>query len=108
MSEVQYVQPQSAETRIGRWRTEILGYYQTMKEFNNMDPSDVFRSLSQFTARASEMRATISEHETKQQSSFRIKVIDPFIEECDRQFKVHSRTLSNEEMIARLSGGRHA
>lgn len=108
MEEVSYVTPKPPETRIERWRTEILGYYKVMKEFNAMDPSDIFRNLSQFTARASEMRATISEHETKQQSSFRIKVIDPFIDECDRQFKVHSRTLSHEEMIARLAGGRHA
>lgn len=71
-----------------------------------MDPSDVFRNLAQFTARASEMRATIAEHETRQEAAFRIKVIDPFIEECDRQFKFHSRILSNEEMIAKLSGGR--
>ena len=71
-----------------------------------MDPSEIFQNLSQFTARASEMRAMIAEHETRQEGAFRIKVIDPFIDECDRQFKVHSRALATEEMIAKLSGGR--
>ena len=111
MAEVEYVPRKTSgasEETLTRWRTEIFGYYVAMKEFNNMDPSDLFRNLSQFTARASEMRARIALHENKVQSSFRIKIIDPFIEECERQFKIHSRILSNEEMIARLAGGRHA
>lgn len=98
--------PMEVTPRRQKWKTEILSYYQVMKEFNNMDPSDTFRSLSQFTARASEMRAIIAEHESRTEAAFRIKVIDPFIEECDRQFKIHSRILSNEEMIAKLAGGR--
>lgn len=93
-------------SRVEAWRTEISENYQIMKVFNDMDPSDVFRMLSQFSARASEIRSIIGEQESRKEASFRIRVIDPFIEECDRQFKIHSRTLATDEMNARLAGGR--
>lgn len=96
----------TSRTNVQVWREEIFGYYEVMKTFNDMDPSDVFRSLSAYSARASEIRAHIGEKESRTEAAFRIRVIDPFLEECDRQFKIHSRTLATDEMMARLAGGR--
>ncbi len=88
------------------WKTEIAESYVTMQEFNTMDPVSVFQNLSQFSARASEMRSRIGTTASKDWQNFRIRIIDPFIEECDRQFKLHSRITAIQEMDARLAGGR--
>lgn len=90
------------------WKKEIGTYYTVMKMMIDMDPTEVFQTLSQFSARASEMRSQISRQETREQSNFRLRVLDPFIEECDRQFKIHSRIQAIREMDARLAGGQFA
>lgn len=88
------------------WRAEIADFYSTMRVFNDADPTEVFMQLSQFSGRASEIRSKLTEHEGRREANFRIKVIDPFIEECDRQFKIHSRLQAIREMDAKLAGGR--
>lgn len=93
---------------LASWGTEIAKSYGTMQEFIFMDPTDVFRHLSQFSARASEMRSQIGITEGRKEAQFRIKIIDPFIEECERQFKLHSRIQAIREMDARLAGGAFA
>ena len=93
---------------ISGWKTEIAGYYETMQEFIYTDAITVFQNLSQFSARASEMRSLISFSPGREETSFRTKIIDPFIEECDRQFKIHSRIQAINEMDAKLAGGRFA
>lgn len=90
------------------WKKEIAAYYQTMFNFINMDSIEVFQQLSQFSARASEMRSRIPANAARDENNFRIKIIDPFIEECDRQFKLHSRIQAIMEMEARMSGGPRA
>lgn len=90
------------------WRQEIAEYYVTMKDFTDTDPVSVFQNLSQFSARASEMRSYITAKDGREEANFRTRVIDPFIEECDRQFKLHSRIQAINEMDARLAGGRYA
>lgn len=93
---------------IEAWKKEIAGYYSTMYDFIDTDAIKVFQDLSQFSARASEMRSRIGATASKDWQNFRIRVIDPFIEECDRQFKLHSRITAIQEMDARLAGGKFA
>lgn len=90
------------------WRQELAESYVVMKNLGFMDPSDVFLRLSQFSARASEMRSQMVLHEGRREYAFRTKIIDPFIEECERQFKFHSRLQAIREMDARLAGGHFA
>lgn len=90
------------------WREELHDYFARMRQFNVMDPVDVFEHLSAFSARASEIRNLCMEHDSRRNNNFRIREIDPFIEECDRQFKIHSRILSVKEVEARLAGGSFA
>jgi len=90
------------------WREELHGYFAAMRQFNVMDAVDVFEHLSAFSARASEIRNLCMEMDSRRNNNFRIREIDPFIEECDRQFKIHSRILSVKEVEARLAGGSFA
>ena len=62
-----------------------------MQEFPKMQPDEIFRSLSGFTARMNFIRTKIVRTENKRYSSFRTKEIEPFITECQFQFKVYSR-----------------
>lgn len=88
------------------WRLELAEYYTTMRKFKEMDPTEVYGSLSAFSARASEMRLALVDHPTKRMDAFRTRVIDKFLEECDRQFKFISRITAVHEMEVKLAGGR--
>lgn len=105
---VHYMPVERRRDRLSAWGSEIASYFNTMKRLADMDPSDAFVHLAQFSARASEMRTQLGTHETKQEAAFRNRIIDPFLEECDRQFKIHSRIQAIREMDARLAGGNFA
>lgn len=89
-----------------RWRAELAESFSKMQQWEYADVTQIFLELSQFSARASEMRSQLGYPESKSEQSFRTRLIDPFLEECDRQFKIHSRIQSVHEMDAKLSGGR--
>lgn len=102
------VRNRSDHDGISGFREELDSYYQAMLLFNKMDPVEVFQTLSQFSARASEIRMGLMRVDNRKNTSFRTHEIDPFISECDRQFKLHSRIQAIKEMDARLSGGSFA
>lgn len=77
-----------------QWQTELDGYYREMLEFQYAEPDTVFRSLSAWTARASYMRSQIQRSGSKTWQTFRTGELDPFIGECDRQFRQWSRTFA--------------
>lgn len=99
---------ESGATSIIGWKKEIAGYYERMVLFIDTDALTVFQSLSQFSARASEIRSRISSNANREETTFRTRVLDPFLEECDRQFKLHSRIQAINELDARLAGGKFA
>lgn len=80
------------------WMTELDGYFEQMENFREEEPDVIFADLSAWTARASHMRSIINRNESRTHQNFRIKQIDPFISECDRQFKVWSRVFSVQSM----------
>lgn len=91
-------------------RDELASYLSEMREFAGMEPGEVFLRLSAFTARASEIRA-ISHDDSRRGQVFRTQVIDPFLDECERQFRYHSRAAAMREFewkIVSGSGGQHA
>jgi hypothetical protein len=87
-------------------RDELSHYYQEMKKFNEMESEDVFRSLSAYSARASEVRGFLNQLDSRRSQALRTREIEPFIDECDRQFRVHSRIVAIRESDIRLAGGR--
>ncbi len=99
----------SVETRTsGSWldllREEIDSYYEEMKTFENRFSDDVFMKLSAWTARMSEVRGQLTRSSRPAANRVRIDEVDPFIAECERQFRYHSRKQSVNEMDFRLAG----
>lgn len=97
-----------AETTGSGWvkmiRKEIDGYYEEMKGFQNEYPEDIFLKLSSWTARMSEVRGRLTRSSKPAANRMRIDEVDPFINECDRQFKIHSRRQAVQEMDFKLVG----
>ncbi len=89
-----------------RYQDEIDEYYEVLKQLNQMDVADVFRTLSAYSARASELRTRLSRVDTKKAQSFRTREVEPFIEEIDRQYRYQSRNLTVMEIEMRLAGER--
>jgi hypothetical protein len=96
------------ETKGNDWlsklRREIDGYYAEMKGFPNEFPEDIFLKLSSWTARMSEVRGKLTRSSKQAAGRMRIDEVDPFINECDRQFKIHSRRQAVQEMDLKLVG----
>lgn len=77
--------------QVAEWRAEIDAFYDTMQEFGRQDVGEILMNLSSFSARMSQIRTQIVRSENKLTNNFRTKEIDPFIQECDRQYKIWSR-----------------
>ena len=79
---------------IRKIREEIDGYYREMIQFPAMEADEIFQRLSAYTARVSYIRSSMMRTDNRALVSLRTKEIDPFISECDRQFKIWSRVFS--------------
>ena len=77
--------------RVNEWREEIDSYYKRMQDFKGLALDEILLDLSSFSSRMNAIRTTIVRSESRLMNGFRTKEIDPFIEECDRQFKIYSR-----------------
>jgi len=87
-------------------RGEIDEYYVAMRGFRENDPADNLVFISGFTARASQIRSNIVRvTEDRYIQNFRTKELDPFLTECDRQFKVWSRLISAFQLEWETSRG---
>jgi hypothetical protein len=70
-----------------------------------MDSVEVMQTISSVSARLCEIRAYLYQVDSRRSQALRIREVDPLIEECDRQFKIHSRIQSIKEVEYKLSGG---
>ena len=87
-------------------RKEMDDFYDIMALFQHSDPSENLMHLYAFTARMSYERAKIIRYGTdRSDANFRTKELDPFISECDRQFKIWSRLITVHQMDWELSRG---
>lgn len=90
-------------------RSEMDEYFNLMEEFPISDPRENLTRLSAFTARMSHVRALIIRGSVsgsdKETANFRTKELDPFISECDRQFKIWSRLISVAQLDYEISRG---
>ena len=80
------------------FRKEFDEYFEIMTTFPGMDPSEILMTISAFSARASQIRMHIVRDEDKLLGLFRTREIDPFLQECDRQFKIWSRLVSIKQI----------
>jgi len=83
----------SGRDDLNGWRAELDEFYDVMNCFG-VDEDEIFRSLSGMSARASQMRSQVVRKETRGLQVFRTQEVDPFLKECDRQFKIWSRVFS--------------
>jgi hypothetical protein len=91
---------------ISELRGELDVYYAIMKDFQTGDPRENLMHLSSFTARMSEARGQIIRNTGgKVEDNFRTKELDPFISECDRQFKIWSRLITYAQFDWETSRG---
>lgn len=90
---------------ITAWRQEIDSFYGVIRQFNSYDSVEVMRNLSAMSARASEMRTRLVRTDNRRAVTFRTKEIDPFLEEVDRQFKIHSRIVAIQQQEWEISRG---
>lgn len=88
-----------------QFRVEFDGYRRQMRDFVTMEPDEVLIALSAFSARASEVRVLLWRDGSRLAQKMRTEEMDPFIDECDRQFKVHSRLQTIRELDWRMTGG---
>jgi len=87
-------------------RAEMDRYFDLMESFQTGDPRENLMHLSAFTARMSHVRTHIIRNGTeKSTANFRTKELDPFISECDRQFKIWSRLVTVAQMDWEISKG---
>jgi len=85
---------------------ELDEFYNEMQQFAGMDPGTVMVKLAAFTARASWIRSLIQRQvENRAWTKFRTTQIEPFIDECERQFRVWSRTFSVQTQEWEMSKG---
>lgn len=75
------------------WRAELDHFYEVMGQFG-VNEDTIFQDLSSMSARVSQMRSLVVRVENKALQVFRTQEIDPFLKECDRQFKLWSRVLT--------------
>lgn len=88
----------SKSEELGEWRKELDEYYDQMQQFANREPDEIFMMLSAYTSRVSYIRSQIMRSNSRIMQAFRTGEIDPFINECDRQFKFWSRVQSVAQM----------
>jgi len=91
--------------QIHRLENELDGYLARMSDFPALDLGDVFSQLAAMSARATTIRLWIARSETRMLAAFRTRQLDPFLEECDRQFRLWSRTQAVRQMDWEMSKG---
>lgn len=78
-------------TPIDAWRAELDEFYASMQQFESYEVDEIFMRLAAFSARASEIRTNLVRMQSRASNALRTQEIDPFLTECDRQFKLWSR-----------------
>lgn len=91
--------------KLNDMRKEFDEYYSEMLRFRDMEPDEIFMRLSAYSARASYIRSDIMRAQNRTLTAFRTGEIDPFLSECDRQFKIWSRVFAVTSLDWNLARG---
>lgn len=100
-------QPKTLQDEISDHHKELVGYLQEMHNFKTKDTIQIMQSLSAYSSRASWMRNRLVRSGSKYADNFRIKEVDPFLGEVDRQFKIWSRIASVVQAEWDIARGGH-
>lgn len=86
------------DEKLSAWRDEIFIYLEQMTDLSEQDEEEIFIKLAGWSARATYIRSFLILDTSRSYQAFRTGIVDPFIQECDRQFKVWSRYISIRQM----------
>jgi hypothetical protein len=90
--------PKKGSLTIQDFRNELDDFYKEIALFYQMDSVAILQRIAAYTARMSYVRALIMrQREVRELTNFRIKELDPFLEEVDRQFRVWSRIVTIQQ-----------
>ncbi|QBQ74859.1 hypothetical protein [Caudovirales GX15bay] len=90
---------------VAQYMPELDEMRERIQRFPAIDPSDVLAELSAISGRLAEMRAQLYRDNSQRAQALRTREIDPLREECEMQFKIHSRRIALMEWELRMSGG---
>lgn|SRR5690606_18245864 len=91
---------------VEKWTVELVGYLKAMRGFEkSRDTYEILCSLSAMSARASYFRNRSFQANHPKLNRLRLDVIDPFLEEVERQFKIWSRVQTVNQHEYTLAGG---
>lgn len=85
--------------------SELDDMRKQVREFPNLDPSDVLMVISGVAGRLAEIRAWLYRDNSQRCTQIRTREVDPLREDLDLQFKLHSRRIALMEWELRMSGG---
>lgn len=84
-----------ASDQFAELKEELDGYYARFKRFYAMSPTDVMLELSAIAARLIEIRGGLMRRDADRiYKAFRTGEIDPLLDQCEFQFKLHSRVVA--------------
>lgn len=95
----------ASQVEIDDIREELAGYYEDMEQFSEMEPKEILMKISAWSARVNHIRMHLIKKEDRPLAILRTKTIDPFLSECQFQFKVWSRLLSASQLEWEQSRG---
>src|SRR4051812_5429955 len=76
------------------YMAELDDMRQRIIAFATSDPADVLGDLSAISGRLAEMRAQLYRDNSQRCQALRTREVDPLREECELQFKIHSRRIA--------------
>ena len=76
-----------------------------MREFSNEDLTEILGAIAAMAAYAAELRGKVVRSESMRLKAFRTRELDPFLDQCEFQFKVWSRYQSVRTLEWDISRG---
>lgn len=95
----------NGDLNVAELEAELDEFLEIMSDFDNLAMDSILESLSAFTVRATSIRMKIVRTNDRNLNAFRTKQLDPFLRECDRQFRVWSRRQSVKQLEWETSRG---
>ena len=84
--------PKTIEEAVATWRGELQSYLLEIQTFKNAPISEIFEKLSAWSGRAYYIRGKVIRSTNSSVKTFRTQEVDYFIQACDTQFKIWSRS----------------
>jgi len=90
--------PKRGNLTVQDFRDELDTFFKEIERFYQMDPVSILQRLAAYSGRMSYVRSLIMrQKESRDLTNFRVKELDPFLVEVDRQFRIWSRVITIQQ-----------